>query len=126
MIACTVRIALPAVNYQLDPFGHSVFEGRCASHLVHGWASQGSPPHFAPHFARLASFMSSMLSGYSGVFWGRISFDDMAIRMKEGTMEWIWTPSPTLGDAGATFAGTLPLGYGPPTVRGQVRSCLKP
>ena len=21
--------ALPAVNYQLDPFGHSVFEGRC-------------------------------------------------------------------------------------------------
>lgn len=32
-------------------------------------------------------------------------------------MEWVWTPSPTLEDAGATFACTLPLGYGPPTVR---------
>jgi hypothetical protein len=78
--------ALPTVQAAYDPFGHTVVQ----------------------------ALLSSPLAGYTSVFWGRISFDDQAQRVKDQGMEWIWSPSPTLGDAVTTFAGTLPIGYGAP------------
>ena len=78
---------IPKIQAQYDPFGHTAFFG---------------------------SVLGSMLAGYEGIFWGRISYDDKNIRSKTEGLEWIWSPSPTLGNKGATFAGTLPNGYNPP------------
>jgi alpha-mannosidase len=77
----------PKVTWQIDPFGHSSTQG---------------------------SLLSSPLSGYGAVFWARISFDDRANRVNDKSMEWIWKPSPSLGNSALTFASTFRFHYSAP------------
>jgi hypothetical protein len=69
--------ALPTVTWQIDPFGHSAFQG----------------------------VMSSSLSGYKGIMWAREASDYKAISCANKTIERVWSPSNTLGNAAATFQG---------------------
>lgn len=78
----------PKVTWQIDPFGHSTFQ---------------------------ASMMSSQISGFNGLFFGRIDYSDMALRRHTKTMEMVWAPSESLGPAYSTFAGVLDNLYFPPS-----------
>ena len=68
---------LPRLTWQIDPFGHSAFQG----------------------------VLSSTLGGYVGVMWGREdqSYKDI-MAMKRG-LERVWLPSPSLGASAAAWQG---------------------
>ncbi len=55
--------------------------------------------------------MSSPVSGYNAVFFMRADYADIAARNAARTTEMVWAPSPSLGMAGATYAGILYGGY---------------
>ena len=74
----------PRTTWQIDPFGHSAFQG---------------------------SVMSSPVSGFNALFFMRADWQDIAHRQNVTETEFIWAPSPTLGQAGTTFAGILYGGY---------------
>jgi alpha-mannosidase len=74
----------PRATWQIDPFGHGIFQG---------------------------SVLSSPAAGFNSVFFMRADWQEIAMRQKTVTTEMIWAPSPTLGDAGSTFAGILYGGY---------------
>jgi len=79
----------PTVAWQLDPFGHS---------------------------ATQAALLSAE-AGFVGLFFGRIDYQDLAIRRKAKTCEFVWRASPSLGPAAQVFSGlTGECGgnYGPP------------
>ena len=61
---------LPKTTWQIDPFGHSGFQG---------------------------SMMSSPLSGYNSVFYGRADYRDQQRREEQQTTEYFWQTSPSLG-----------------------------
>ena len=68
---------LPKVTWQIDPFGHSSFQG----------------------------VLSSTLGGYFGIMWGREdqSYKDTMAATKG--LERIWLPSPSLGQSAAAWQG---------------------
>jgi len=80
----------PKTGWQLDPFGHS---------------------------ATQAALLSSEV-GFSGLFFGRIDYQDLAQRVKNQEAEFIWRASPSLGPGAQVFSGlTGEYGgnYGPPS-----------
>jgi len=75
----------PTVGWQIDPFGHS---------NTHAWLSSAV--------------------GFDSLFFGRIDYQDQAIRMKERTMEMIWKGSASDSEK-EVFTGVFTSGnYGPP------------
>jgi len=83
--------ALPTLTWQIDPFGHSAFQG----------------------------VMSGGLAGYAGVMWGREDAQLKAQSLPTRAYERVWLPSPSLGGAAASFAGIFYSGYGPPSSAGR-------
>lgn len=80
---------VPTVGWQLDPFGHS-----------------------ATHAALLSAD-----SGMDALFFGRIDYQDLALRHKENRTEFIWRASPSLGPDAQVFSGLTGEAngnYGPP------------
>lgn len=87
--------ALPTLNWQIDPFGHSAFTG----------------------------VLSSSLGGFRGVVWGRepSELKDQSRANGQRNLERVWTPSASLGGAAATFAAVfVDGGYDSP---GPVSRC---
>lgn len=85
--------ALPTLAWQIDPFGHSSFQG----------------------------VLSSPLGGYKGVMWAREAADFKAAAANATALERVWLPSASLGGAAAGFQGIfLDKGYGSP---GEVSRC---
>lgn len=77
---------LPSVGWQLDPFGHSSTQ---------------------------AGLLGAEL-GFDSLFFGRIDYQDHAIRSKEKRLEFIWRGSSSLSNADI-FTGVFSDGnYGPP------------
>lgn len=68
----------PKVGWQIDPFGHS--------------REMGSM------FARM---------GFDGLFFGRLHFEEKALRLHTKKMEMIWKASPNLGENADIFTGAL-------------------
>ncbi|KAK7602000.1 hypothetical protein V9T40_009441 [Parthenolecanium corni] len=68
----------PTTAWQIDPFGHS--------------------SEVAIEFAEM---------GFDGLFVGRIDHDDHKTRKSSKTMEMIWKPDPSLGEAGELFTSVL-------------------
>ena len=88
VFGCLVCQANPRVGWQIDPFGHS------ATH---------------------ASLLTAAL-GLDATFFSKYDYQDHNIRRNTKELELLWSPSPSLGAAGAVWTGTFPnLGdYGPP------------
>ena len=87
VIASTFSIQnLPRATWQIDPFGHS---------------------------ATQASVLSSPIGGFSSLFFGRIDYQDRALRETTSSLEMIWRASPSLGATAQVFTDAMP-GYGPP------------
>ena len=82
---------LPTLTWQIDPFGHSAFQG----------------------------VLSSSLGGYRGVMWGREDAQLKTQSLANRAYERVWLPSPSLGGAAAGFAGIFYNGYGPPSCCGR-------
>ena len=79
--------ALPVVTWQIDPFGHSAFQG----------------------------VLSSSLSGYFGVMWARESADFKQQCCAARNLERIWSPSSSLGTSAVTMQAIfVDAGYGTP------------
>jgi hypothetical protein len=83
--------ALPSITWQIDPFGHSAFQG----------------------------VLSSLQSGYQGVMWGREDAQLKQQTLPMRGYERVWLPSPSLGGSAASFAGIFYSGYGPPGSAGR-------
>ncbi|CAF3855565.1 unnamed protein product [Rotaria magnacalcarata] len=75
----------PKLGWQIDPFGHS---------------------------REVASLFAQM--GFDGLFFGRVDFQDYAIRNMTKTMEMIWKGSANLGEQSWLFTGILPRVYTAP------------
>jgi len=75
----------PRIGWQIDPFGHSREQ--------------------ASLFAQF---------GFDGLFFARIDYQDMDLRLKTKNMESVWMGSESLGDQSTLFTGVLYNGYGPP------------
>ena len=78
------------VGWQLDPFGHS---------------------------ATQAALLSAE-TGFDGLFFGRIDYQDLAVRHKTKRNEFIWRASPSLGNDAQVFSGLSGEyggNYGPPS-----------
>jgi hypothetical protein len=71
--------ALPTLAWQIDPFGHSGFQG----------------------------VLSSPLGGFQGVMWGREPGDFKAACRPARALERVWLPSASLGAGAATFGATF-------------------
>ncbi|KAJ9456762.1 putative alpha-mannosidase [Diplonema papillatum] len=71
--------AYPKGTWQIDPFGHS---------NTNAWLIAAG-------------------SGMNYEFWGRMSYQDFAMRKNESRLEWIWQGSQTLGSSAQIFAGEL-------------------
>ena len=67
----------PTIGWQIDPFGHS---------------------------ATQAALLSAE-AGFDGLFFGRIDYQDLALRTKAQAAEFIWRASPSLGPDAQVFAG---------------------
>ena len=52
--------------------------------------------------------------GYDGLFFARNDYDDKNQRLKDNTMEMVWRPSKSLGNASDLFTGIFLFHYGPP------------
>ncbi|CAM4947282.1 unnamed protein product [Rotaria socialis] len=76
----------PKLGWQIDPFGHS---------------------------REVASLFAQM--GFDGLFFGRVDFQDYAIRNLTKTMEMIWKGSANLGEQSWLFTGILPRVYTAPS-----------
>ena len=77
------------IGWQLDPFGHS---------------------------ATQAALLSAE-TGFDGLFFGRIDYQDLALRHQTKRNEFIWRASPSLGDDSQIFSGLSGEyggNYGPP------------
>ncbi|CAE8668024.1 unnamed protein product, partial [Polarella glacialis] len=80
----------PKIGWQIDPFGHS---------------------------ATQAALLSAE-AGFVGLFFGRIDFQDLAIRVNESKAEFVWRASPSLGPSAQVFTGLTGSyhgNYGPPS-----------
>jgi len=80
---------LPKIGWQIDPFGHS---------------------------ATQAALLSAEV-GFVGLFFGRIDYQDLALRVNQSAAEFVWRASPSLGPQTQVFTGlTGEYGgnYGPP------------
>ena len=77
---------VPSTTWQIDPFGHSSTQ---------------------------ASLLSSELAGFAGLFFGRIDYQDRAVRTLTTNLEHIWRGSASTGASSQTFTDAIP-GYGPP------------
>ena len=75
--------ALPELSWQIDPFGHSAFEG----------------------------VLASPLGGFSGVMWAREMQDFKAQSCANRGLERVWQPSASLGAAASAFAGVFSSFY---------------
>ena len=76
---------IPTVGWQIDPFGHSATQAALLSAAV----------------------------GFDGLFFGRIDYQDRAVRLINKSLEVVWSASPTYGPSNYVFAGAMD-GYGPP------------
>ena len=79
----------PRVGWQLDPFGHSSTQASLLS-----WGA-----------------------GFDALFFGRIDYQDRAIRQREKRCEGVWRASPSLGAGAQVFwglTGSYGGNYGPP------------
>jgi lysosomal alpha-mannosidase len=74
----------PNIAWSIDPFGHS---------------------------SQQASALAQM--GMDAFVLGRIDDQDRELRRKEGRMEFVWTPSRSLGDRSSLLGEVTPEGYGP-------------
>ena len=72
------REAIPRLQWQIDPFGHSAFMG----------------------------VLSSPLGGYTGIMWARESAELKLLSCASGRLERVWLPSPSLPHV-ATFQGVF-------------------
>ena len=52
--------------------------------------------------------------GFDGLFFSRLDYDDKNKRLNDKTMEMIWRPSRSLGQATDLFTGILIRGYSSP------------
>jgi len=75
----------PRIVWQIDPFGHSREQ--------------------ASLFAQF---------GFDGLFFARIDYQDMDVRLRTKNMESVWMGSQSLGDQATLFTGVLYNGYGSP------------
>ncbi len=95
--------ALPSITWQIDPFGHSAFQG----------------------------VLSSPLAGVQGVMWGREPADFKAASRLDRALERVWLPSRSLGADAASFAAVFyDGGYGSPSwngcgTGGNVTTCAR-
>jgi alpha-mannosidase len=81
---------IPTVAWQLDPFGHS---------------------------ATQAALLSAE-AGMDALFFGRIDYQDLKLRVNESRAEFVWRASPSLGVDTQVFAGlsgSYGGNYGPPS-----------
>ena len=60
--------------------------------------------------------MSSPMGGFDALYFGRIDYQDRALRQNTSNLEMIWRASASTGANTQTFAGAMP-GYGPPDGR---------
>lgn len=74
---------VPKTTWQIDPFGHSAFQG---------------------------SMLSSPLSGVNGVYVARMDYQDIAYRKPLKATEMLWAPSPSQPMQGGVL-GFLPFWY---------------
>ena len=58
--------------------------------------------------------MSSPAAGFGGVFWARLSVDDRAKRVADKSMEFLWRPSASTGDASLSFGHAFRIHYSAP------------
>ena len=77
----------PQTTWQIDPFGHSTFQG---------------------------SMLSSPLSGVNGVYVARMDYQDITARKLYKGTEMFWAPSPSLPNQGGVL-GFLPFWYYAPS-----------
>jgi alpha-mannosidase len=80
----------PSVTWQIDPFGHSNTE----------------------------AWLLGAEAGMDALFFGRMDYQDFAVRKNTSRTEWIWQGSKSMGASAQTFTGELygggGGGYGPP------------
>ena len=74
---------VPKTTWQIDPFGHSAFQG---------------------------SMLSSPLSGVNGVYVARMDYQEIQQRKMTKSTEMFWTPSPSAPNQGGVL-GFLPFWY---------------
>jgi hypothetical protein len=74
---------VPKTTWQIDPFGHSGFQG---------------------------SMLSSPISGVNGVYVARMDYQDISQRKTTKSTEMFWTPSPSMPNQGGVL-GFLPYWY---------------
>lgn len=75
--------ALPTVTWQIDPFGHSSTQ---------------------------ASLLSTPASGFNALFVSRADYGDIKARTANLSLEYVWTPSASLGDEASTFFSIMNQG----------------
>lgn len=75
--------AIPSVGWSIDPFGHSGVQ---------------------------ASLLSSPSAGFSSLFVSRADFADLERRRATRSLEYVWTPSASLGPPASTFFSIMNLG----------------
>jgi hypothetical protein len=78
---------VPKIGWQIDPFGHS---------------------------STNAGLLGSYL-GFDAVYMCRIDYEDKLARMLSKQMEFVWSPSPSLGSGAAIFGATTIAHYGSPS-----------
>ena len=78
---------VPKTTWQIDPFGHSGFQG---------------------------SMLSSPLSGVNGMYVARMDYQDIQQRKTTKSTEMFWTPSPSQPNQGGLL-GFLPMWYYSPS-----------
>jgi hypothetical protein len=70
-----------------------------------GWLTACVPVSWA-HPTPQAALLSGEV-GFDALYFGRIDYQDMEARKKQGRLEFLWSPSPSLGDeaGGSAAAG---------------------
>ena len=79
---------------------------RCSTRFTHIIALHAHPIRHACSSA-FQGVMASSLGGYQGLMWGREANEFKTLSCSQKAVERIWSPSPSLGDAAATWQGVF-------------------
>ena len=107
----------PASSAETLNMQFNSFYNACTSTgvCVHTYISKCLDRHVnSAHIYVQTHIHSPFQMGFDGLFFARNDYDDKNQRLKDNTMEMVWRPSRSLGNASDLFTGILLFHYGPP------------